>query len=116
FMKTEDEVLWQDEWLAVKRKDGWYTYSHSVKSEGKGVAVLGYTEDGLVLGRFENTPPHNDGVSLSSLTGMVEVGDTPLKTATKELKEESGFEVDESEFVDLGTVRPSKSSDSVIYC
>jgi len=112
----DDETLWEDEWLAVKSKDGWYTYTHSIKSDGKGVAVLGYTEDGLVLGRYENTPPHGDGITLASLTGMVEKGDTPLSTAVKELKEEAGLDAEEGDFIDLGTVRPSKSSDTVIYC
>jgi len=114
----EDETLWEDEWIAVKSVDGWYTYTHSVKSEGKGVAVLGYAEkDGQTyyLGRFENTPCHHDGIALASLTGMVEKGDHPQETAIKELKEESGVDADLGDLQDLGITRPSKSSDTTIY-
>jgi len=111
-----DKTLWEDEWIAVKSKDDWYTYTHSVKSDGLGVAVLGYTDDNLILGRYENVPPHGDGIALTSLTGMVEKGDTPLETAVKELKEESGFDSESSDFMDLGVVRPSKSSDTTIHC
>ena len=118
-----DETLWEDEWIAVKKKDDLYTYTHSIKSDGKGVAVLGYSYDDedyedtkmMVLGRYEDTPPHGDGITLTSLTGMVEKGDTPLETAVKELKEESGISVDASKLEEIGTVMPSKSSDTVIH-
>ena len=113
---TSDKILWQNEWLAVKEKDDW-TYTHSVKSNGEGVAVLGYTINPFrVLARFENIPCHNDGIALASLTGMMDHdGEDYITTAARELKEESGFDADKRDFFSLGVCRPSKSSDTIIY-
>ena len=118
FMESKDPVLWEDEWLAIKQVDGWYTYSHSIKSDGKGVAVLAYCKEPSlkVLGRYENTPCHGDGVALASLTGMVDHGgEGELETAVRELEEEAGVVADKENFKDLGTSRPSKSSDTTMY-
>jgi len=117
FMESKDPVLWEDEWLQVKMKDDWYTYTHSIKSNGGGVAVLAYSKDPLmILGRYENTPPHGDGIALASLTGMMDKEEEDaLTTAVRELEEEGGYKEDKGKFLDLGTVRPSKSSDTIIY-
>jgi len=114
--KDGDKTLWENEWLAVKEHDGWYTYMHQVKSGGKAVAVLGYSEDPLlILGRFEGVPCHNDGINLCSLTGMVDPGEEFVEAAVREFDEESGSKVSASDLEDLGEVRPSKASDTVIH-
>jgi len=111
-----DKTLWKNEWISVKEKDGWYTYTHQEKSGGKAVAVLAYSIDPLmILGRYEKTPCHNDGVSLTALTGMVEKGNSPLETAIRELEEESGIKMDAEDFQSLGFTRPGKSSDTIMY-
>lgn len=114
--KKQDKTLWENEWLAVKEHDGWYTYMHQKKCDGKAVAVLGYSESPLSpLGRFERVPCHNDGVSLCALTGMVDGGEDFKTAAAREFEEESGVKVDEKELEDLGEIRPSKASDTVVH-
>lgn len=111
-----DKTLWENEWLEVREHEDWYTYIHQVKSDGKAVAVLGYSEDPFSpLGRFEVVPCHHDGIALCSLTGMVDKGEKFVEAAVREFKEESGVDVEESELEDLGEVRPSKVSDTVVH-
>ena len=115
---SEDKTLYSNEWLSIKQTDDWYVYMHQEKSDGKGVAVLGYRqigEDVEFLGRFEQVPCHKDGAVLCSLTGMVERGDNPLETAVKELVEESGIEKSSEYFEELGTLRSSKASDTTFF-
>ena len=113
-----DEVLYKDKWIELRKKDDWYTYAHNVV--GDGVAVLGFrrTPSGIpgvciweVMVRSEHTPPHGEGFRLTSLTGSIEHGLSPLETAAKELKEESGYEINSDSIIDLGWVYPSKFSD-----
>jgi 8-oxo-dGTP pyrophosphatase MutT (NUDIX family) len=108
-------VLFANPWLSLKRI-GNYVYSSETRSNGKLVAVLIYdsSKPGQYYGRFEDCPSHFDGMKLSALTGGVEKDD-PMSTAVHEIKEESGFTALESELDNLGTVRSSKSSDTVVY-
>lgn len=111
----EYETLWKDEWLEIRKADGWYTYSHCRHGDGVGVAVLVFNpETKMVLGRYEKTPCHHDKPKLCSLTGGVEKGDV-LETALHELVEEAGIHADADSLVYLGQVWPSKASDTVMH-
>lgn len=112
----QDEILFGNNWMELKKRDGWFTFAHN--THGDGVAVLGYrhTTDGLqYLLRVEHTPPHGPGFRRTSLTGTIEHGLTPLQTAVKELLEESGYTAAESEMRPYGWVHPSKFSDYKQY-
>jgi 8-oxo-dGTP pyrophosphatase MutT (NUDIX family) len=52
---------------------------------------------------------------MASLTGGVDEGMSPLATAKKELKEESGYDVGTDKFIPLGTVRGTKSSSNLYH-
>lgn len=109
-------TLFENPWLSLKRI-GNYVYSSETRSNGKLVAVLIYdtSQPGLYYGRYENCPAHFDtGKTLCALTGGVEQDD-PISTAVHEIKEESGFTAQPEELMNLGTVRPSKSADTVCY-
>jgi hypothetical protein len=116
-MAGMDETLWEGKYLTVKLLDGWYEYLHD--QNGRFVAVLGYRREGLdgwyVLGRYETCPPHRDGIALCALTGGIEEGETPEAAAVRELGEESGIIAEVSKLEALGTIRPSKASDSIGY-
>jgi len=124
---NEDEILFANEWLSVRETPGGYTYVHQEKSNGAGVAVLAYRWDAKhtpkgwrggnleIVGRFEECPPHRDGLALTSLTGMLEEGEDPLNTAVRELWEEAGIQVSPGDMKPLGTVKPSKASDTVMH-
>jgi len=108
--------LYKNDWLSLKEMDG-YIYSHESRSNGKIVAILVVDSEkhpGEVLGRYEDCPPHEDGITLTSITGGVEDDDVE-GTAVMELKEEAGYVADETELIPLGTVRPTKSTDTTVY-
>ena len=115
----EDQTLWKGKYISIRLLDGWYEYLHDGTS--KLVVVLGYRRLGKdaweYLGRYENCPPHKDGITLCALTGGIEENEKPLHAALRELKEESGLVYDsyDSEIKYLGTLRPSKASDSTAY-
>jgi len=111
-----DKTLWENEWLAVKETPDKYTYSHENKSGGVGVSVLAYKSNPFkIVGRYENCPPHRDGIALCALTGQAEKGEHPVSTAVRELFEEAGITVGYNEMKELGTVKPSKSADTLMY-
>ena len=53
-------------------------------------------------------------MELCALTGIVEEGEDPKVTALRELEEESGI-VSIAQPINLGTVNPSKASDTTAY-
>lgn len=110
------EELWKGDYLSVRLMDSWYEYLHD--GNGKLVVVLGYRRVAVdaweYLGRYEKCPPHDDGIALCALTGGIEKDEEPLTAALRELKEESGIVCD-PKIESLGTIRPSKASDSTAY-
>lgn len=120
-------TLFENHWLSLKEKTmdngSTYVYSHAGWSGGEGVAILPFRSK-LVspawkyyqpefLGRYEICPAHSDDVELCSITGgMDKDGESPVFTAMRELIEEGGYKVPVENIVYLGTVRPSKSSDT----
>ena len=120
--ESSEKTLWENKWLEVYEKDGWYTCVRS--TVGDGVMVLPYRTKGNtweILIRCEHTPCHEDGVRVkgkfnkTSLTGQIEKGYDPISTAEKELYEESGYSVAQKDFLDLGWVYPTKHSDDKSY-
>ena len=112
--ESKDRRLFKNNYIEVLEKDGWYTYTRHNNGNGA-VAILGFVrEPFLVLGRFERTIPHDDGITLSSLTGGVEESEEFKTAAVREFKEESGFDADKEDLIQLGAIRPSKSSDQTV--
>lgn len=115
------ETLYYNEWLSLKKvvaKEtgiSGYVFSHETRCEGRIVLVLPYrkTENGFeYLVRSEITPCWSLDHCYSGITGGWE-GEAIVEDAKRELDEEAGYTVDLSEFIDLGTCRASKSSDSI---
>ena len=103
-----------NEWLGLfETKDG-YIYSKELKGSGNIVSVLGYRESNdkiEFVGRFEDSPVfHEDKLSLTALTGMIEENESPSKAAVREFYEEAGIKIDEKDLIDLGTLKPSSSA------
>lgn len=117
------EVLYRDDNLSLMCKDGWYVYAHMTRSDGALVAVLVFrkSEESKsahsfeILGRYENCLPHEDGFSLTSITGGVDEGLSPEEAAVEELYQEGGYEADAKDLINLGTCRPSKQEDTLCY-
>ena len=110
--QDEKKPLWTGKHLSVYLLDDWYEVLHD--NSGRFVAVLGYRRVGKdaweYLGRVEKCPPHQDGFALCALTGGMEEGEEQLAAAIRELEEESGVKA--TNLKPLGTIRPSKMSDS----
>lgn len=119
------ETLLNNKWLSVVEKTldngSKYVYSKSIWCNGEGVAILPYRRKNeehqlQFLGRFEVCPAHSDEIELCSITGGMDCeGESPVFTAVRELKEEAGIIVTLEQMLYLGTVRPSKSSDTVTH-
>lgn len=117
-------TLFENKWLNVQEKEldngAKYVYSSAPWCGSEGVAILPFrsiTSDGFsdieFLGRYEINPAHSEQVELCAITGgMDKEGESPVFTAVRELIEEGGYEVPVENMIYLGTVRPSKSTDS----
>jgi len=112
-----DKVLYDNEWIQLCLKDDWYVYTHQKKSHGEGIAVLVFdSKTNNVLGRYEHTPCHGEGLRLTAITGMCDKkGLSPDEITIEELKEEAGIIADKEELIYLGWIYPSKSSDTKLH-
>jgi 8-oxo-dGTP pyrophosphatase MutT (NUDIX family) len=128
--KDRDKILFESEWISVIKRDSWYEFSHSKKSNGMGVVVLVYDfnnpSDQKLLARWEKTICHDPKFSfcnpkdynlfLTSITGQIDKRDkSPQEIVLQELLEEAGIVAALDELEELGTCYPSKGSDSLYY-
>lgn len=116
------EILKETKWVSLRRfsteKYGDYDYLHEDRCDGKIIAILPYKIEGDIefLLRDEITTCWKfPGSSVASITGGFEAELGVLKTVKEELAEEAGYEVDEKEFIELGTVHGTKSCDTIYY-
>lgn len=109
------DLLYDNKWIQLRETDN-YVYSHESRCNGKIIAVLPFIPKPFkYLARYEGTPCQANGViKFCAITGGVE-HDDPIATTLLELKEEAGVVATADELIDLGTVYPSKSQDTVIY-
>ncbi|MEX3625108.1 NUDIX domain-containing protein [Viridibacillus arvi] len=124
------EELFNSKWLTVNEKTldngGKYLYSSAEWCNSEGVSILPYKhvpvrswgneKKPIFLGRCELCPAHSDEIELGAIMGgMDKEGEAPVVTAWRELMEEGGIKVPIENIVYLGTSRPSKSSDNIMY-
>jgi len=129
-IKKYSELLKGDKWVELrvikspKHKINGYTYSHEIRCNGNIVSVLPFKKidnennfnSFLFLSRVEATPCWEfDKPLISSLTGGVDPENTIKETVIKEIREESGFIVNESDLIDLGESYSIKSSDTTYH-
>lgn len=116
------EILHKTEWLSLRKMvdpskgvDG-YIFSHEDRCNGHIVSILPFRiEDGRyeVLLREEVTPAWDlEHPIISSITGGVDVDESPLESVTRELLEEAGYRVQPSQMIELGFTFGIKSSDT----
>lgn len=106
-----------DNYPSLGLKNRFY-YVQNTDSNGEAVAVLPYRFDNNILEYLlvkELRPPWGRELTIQSLTGGMDGRFDHRNNATKELKEETGYDVFPSELIDLGVGRTSKLSDSVLY-
>jgi len=122
--KKRIDILYNNKWLQLRKvvdKDNGvsgYIYSHEKISNGKVISILPYRKNGddyEFLLRNEVTPCWGSQSFVSSTTGKVDPGETPIQTATRELLEETGYKAKQEEMIELGTCFSSKSSDTINY-
>jgi hypothetical protein len=103
-----DKVLFENPWATVLERDGWVVV-RDVK--GVGVALLPFRFQGgriWYLSRLEPCPAHGELMHQTSITGIPEEWESSVQCAARELKEETGYGVDESLLIPLGKVWVSK--------
>lgn len=123
------KTLFDNKWVSVKQitldREGYevnYIYSSSGWCKSRGVAIMPYRlindgKDVQILGRFEICPAHSNINELCSITGGYDNSDkfTLEQCVLNELHEEGGYIGNENDLEYLGSVRPSKSSDTTMY-
>lgn len=119
------QTLGGNKWLELQEhtyNDGTkYTVVHESRCNGNIVIILPYKVDDKLglqyLVRNEMTPPWSltELVPSSVSGGIDSLGDNPLKTALKELKEECGYLASESNVIPLGTSYGVKCADTIYH-
>jgi 8-oxo-dGTP pyrophosphatase MutT (NUDIX family) len=123
------ETLCENKWLSLKKivapEKGCqgYVFSHETRCNGNIVVILPYRHNKTMMRRdnpydfllrHEITPCWNiDEPVISSITGGVDPGNSPIQTARLELLEEAGYKADLEDFVFLGECYGIKSSDTI---
>jgi hypothetical protein len=121
-MNYTDEVLHKGSHteLRVRRGDNvnGYEYIHEHRCDGHIVSMLPvHPKHGMMI-RKELTPCWGEGPFINSITGGWErdIHPTPIDTVVAELREETGIVLhDENVIKSLGTVRGTKSSDTMYH-
>jgi len=114
-----ESILWGADhpFLSIRQREN-YSYLHMNRTNGLLVGLLPFrkTDSGYeYLERIEICPAHSMDYEPCAITGGVLPDRTPIQMAIQELKEESGYSGQKEEFIELGTVRPSKQSDTLTY-
>ncbi len=97
------QIIGKGEWLEIVKHHG-FEYAHEIRGT-KAVAVLGVDKNDRyrVLVRYEMNPAKGSlELSMASLTGGVEEGESPRKAAMRELREEAGIKKSPKDFQLLG--------------
>lgn len=121
----KSQILYDDKWAQLRRvicpeeKIYGYTFIHEIRCDGEIVSILPYrikNENIEFLFRKEATPCWELGNPvISSLTGGIDRGSDKIKTALKELEEESGYKAYDDELIHLGTSYASKSASTTYH-
>lgn len=114
---TEDTVVWKNDWLSIVDRDGFY-FLHENTRRGT-VVVIPYRFDNNghyeIMCRVEVCPAHSlNLLEKNAITGGIRHDCTSQFAAKEELLEEAGYAAEEREFFFLGSLYPSKMSDTFV--
>lgn len=98
-------IVYENPWFSVI-KDGSLHYIQE-KGSSNGAVVLAKSESNFVFVAVHRQA-HRE-VLIEAPRGYGEEGETARQCASREMEEETGFRVDESKFIELGTVRPNSA-------
>lgn len=100
--KIEEKTLWKNDWFQVVEKtdtDG--ASMTGLKANGGNVVVLPYVKENGKITKvgvmYEVNPLWGEGQHATTVTGGIEEGEDNLEAAKRELKEESGYDVPDSD-------------------
>src|SRR5690606_14942825 len=97
-------IVYENPWFRVIKQDG-YHYIDETNSQN-GAAVLALRGDSFLFLEM-NRLAQNHETTLEIPRGYADDGETSLQCARRELGEETGFFLNESDFQLLGHVRPN---------
>jgi len=124
-------VLFENKWCSVIERELYngikWVYGHHGWCNGEGVAVLPYRKvmtnpawnysELRYLAHMEICPAHrvNEHGVYAVAGGRDHADEAPVATAVRELLEETGYVAREKDMHFLGTCRPSKGTDTLMY-
>ena len=119
FIDNSDiKTIFKEEWLSIKSNKG-YTFLHEEKANGKLICVIPYRQNNgnmEYLMRYEICPAHGDEHEFCMIIGSYDNVDLTIEeTVVKELREETGYIVDQSKLQSLDWVWDSKVADTKVY-
>ena len=115
--EKEQEILFENQFLQIRKTPDGYTYMHEICCEGQIVALLPFRYkmdmSGVeYLARREICPAHSQEPELCSITSGKEAELNLEDSACLELQEEAGIWITRDELIPLGIVKPSKAMDT----
>jgi hypothetical protein len=123
-LKPKIDILYKTDWLSLRKISApnmnieGYIYSHEDRCGGHIVSILPFRkvdEEFEFLLRQEVTPCWSLDQMISSITGGVDPGMDPIAAALQEMIEEAGYKLEDAAIIALGTIRGSKSSDTLYH-
>jgi 8-oxo-dGTP pyrophosphatase MutT (NUDIX family) len=112
------EEIWKSEpkpWLTVFKNENYY-YSQRLGKDSVGIVPVRRTEDGRfeILLHQEFNPAHNK-VLEGAFGGSMDKDKSPLEIALLELRQESGYVIDETKLYNMGRMFSSTQSNEIIH-
>lgn len=98
----KEKVLWENKWFqVVQKEDTNGAMMSGLKPLLGNVVVVPYVKEGDKITKIgimnEVNPMWGEGTHVTTITGGVEEGEDNLVAAKRELKEEAGYDVDDSD-------------------
>lgn len=113
-----DNILFAEEWLSIRQNNG-YSYLHEERCNGVLIAFLPTRNvHGKLqyLMRKEICPSHGNEHEFCGIIGGYDDNSITIRqTAIRELKEETGYDIDEIDLESLDWVWDSKAADTKVY-
>jgi 8-oxo-dGTP pyrophosphatase MutT (NUDIX family) len=119
------EIMYSNSWVKVKKSPTGFFYLERKGKDSIAILPYRYEEDGTVSVLIRNQPlvalgseqdKAEDKLGACPITGTIEHGDSPSKTAVRELQEEAGYIISVPDLMYTGCYVIGTQTNEVCYC